>query len=255
MSWGLFENPYVSETEAKKAVEDKSHKDLAKKVALASFVLLKNDHSVLPLKSVKHIFVVGEDATEARLGGYSGSGNGKISILDGLKNRAGSAVAIDYAAGCNRKILEYDIVNQNYLSNDGKPGLKGEYFDNLSFSGSPKVVRQDEKIDFSWTLYAPDKSIPLDNYAVRWSGDIKVPVGGSYQIGLEGNDGYRLYIDNELLVDKWAKQSFHQETAAFKFEQHKAYKIRVEFKEPQGNAKIKLIWNYGLADTQAKGVR
>ncbi|MGY0035383.1 glycoside hydrolase family 3 protein [Pedobacter sp. NJ-S-72] len=84
---GLFEKPYVSEEDAQVALNDKSNKGIAKQAALESFVLLKNETSVLPLKNVKNILVVGEDAIESRLGGYSGTGNGKVNIVEGLKKK------------------------------------------------------------------------------------------------------------------------------------------------------------------------
>jgi beta-glucosidase len=63
-----------------------NHKPLAEK-AVESFVLLQNNNSRLPIsEKYKKILVVGTDAADARLGGYSGPGNKKVSILDGIKN-------------------------------------------------------------------------------------------------------------------------------------------------------------------------
>jgi beta-glucosidase len=88
---GLFENPYISED----INEEKAHsegKTLARKVAQESFVLLKNENAVLPLLGeAQTIAVIGIDATEARLGGYSGPGFQKVNILDGIKEQAGDA--------------------------------------------------------------------------------------------------------------------------------------------------------------------
>lgn len=63
---------------------------------------------------------------------------------------------------------------------------------------------------------------------------------------MEGNDGYRLYLDNQLIIDNWDKKSFSTKTVPFHFEKNKEYAIKVEFFEPKGNGKIKLIWDYDI---------
>jgi beta-glucosidase len=74
---------------AAKWVNTHLHKSLAKSAAVKGTVLLKNSNNVLPLKSsFKKIGVFGKDAVDARLGGYSGPGNGIVNILDGIKKRA-----------------------------------------------------------------------------------------------------------------------------------------------------------------------
>ncbi|WP_316808299.1 glycoside hydrolase family 3 N-terminal domain-containing protein [Pedobacter agri] len=245
---GLFENPYVSEKDAQKAVTDKSHKIIAKQTAQKSFVLLKNNSSVLPLKNVKNILVLGEDAIDARLGGYSGSGNGKVNILDGIKKLVGASAKVDYAKGSSRDPQWYKPIPKDYLRTDTSSGLKGEYFNNLNLSGVPAVTRIDAQINFMWTLYAPDRKLTKDNYAVRWTGKLVAPKAGEFKVGLEGNDGFRLFINDQLLIDQWEKTSYHTRLIPFKFEKGIEYNIRVEFQETKGNAYIKLISNFDVED-------
>src|SRR5690606_27526111 len=66
---------------------------------------------------------------------------------------------------------------------------------------------------------------------------------GTFKIGLEGNDGFRLYVDNKLLIDNWTKRSYSSELRDFYFEKEKSYDIREEFFEPVGNARIRLVWD------------
>ncbi len=101
---GLFENPYVDPNYAQKITNSSEHQQLALKVAQKSIVLLKNDNKLLPLdlKKLKTIAVIGPNAADVHLGGYSrdpGPGN-QISILDGIRKRAGSGVKVLYAEGC-----------------------------------------------------------------------------------------------------------------------------------------------------------
>jgi len=246
---GLFEHPYVDESVIRRIVAtDKSHKAIARRAALESIVLLKNSGGTLPLRrDLRALAVIGTDAVEARLGGYSGPGNGKVSILDGIKARAGST-AVGYAPGCGRKSTPWQVVPAQFLTHDGELGLRAEYFNNVTLEGKPDVQRTDPAIDFHWTLSPPDPKIGDGFYSVRWSGTLRSPQDAQASIGLEGNDGFRLSIDGQRVIDNWSKQSYHTAAVPFHFEKGRDYAVQVEFFEPVGNAHLKLIWNVGVQD-------
>ena len=248
---GLFENPFTNVGEANKWNGNPAHRLLAKQAALESMVLLKNDKHMLPLKkSIKSIAVIGIDATEARLGGYSGPGNDKVNILDGIKNKLGRSVDVMYAPGCGRSSPEWvTIPSVNLITNvDGKTqnGLQGEYFNNIQLTGEPVITRIDQEINFGWTLYSPDPKINYDFYSVKWTGKLKSPATGNFKIGITGNDGYRLYLNGKLIIDNWKSQTFTTELAQYHFEKNKEYDIRIEFFESQGYARFNLVWNVGV---------
>jgi beta-glucosidase len=256
----LFEKPYVPETNLENAHQQAAYKSLARKAAVESIVLLKNEKGVLPLKgNVKSIAVIGPDAVEGRLGGYSGPGNGKINILDGIKKRAGANIQVMYAAGCGRSTEEWVPVPGQYLSNNDnevyKNGLKAEYFNNIDLNGKPVLTRIDDSIDFSWTLYSPGRPVNHDFYSAKWTGFLKAPESGTFKIGLDGDDGYRLYLNDQLIIDNWQKQTYSTKLADFYFQKDKVYKIRVEFFEPAGNGHIKLIWNIGVPNDWKKEIK
>lgn len=101
---GLFENPYVDPDYTQKITNSPEHQQLALKVAQKAIVLLKNDNNLLPLdlKKLKTIAVIGPNAADVHLGGYSrdpGPGN-QISILDGIRKRVGDSAKVLYAEGC-----------------------------------------------------------------------------------------------------------------------------------------------------------
>lgn len=247
---GLFDNPYMAETEVENWAKDTTHKALARQAALESIVLLKNENQVLPLnRSVRSLAVIGTDAVEARLGGYSGPGNGKICILDGIRKRAGSAVKIAYSPGCGRLSEEWTVIPRTYLSHMEagvkKEGLKAEYFNNLTCSDQPALTRTDPAINFQWTLFSPDPVISNDFYSARWTGTLRAPATGHIKIGLDGNDGYRMYLNGRLVIDNWKKQTYTTSLADAYCRKDSLYAIRVEFFEPVGNAHIRMIWSYG----------
>lgn len=244
---GLFEHPYINEEEAEKWNACAAHRELAREAARKSIVLLKNEQQLLPLsKEIKKIALIGEDAAEARLGGYSGPGVDNVSILEGLKNKLGKQTAIRYEEGCKRINPSYLTVPTDYLStHQGEAGLEGCYYNNIKWEGTPDFKRIDKQIQFSWTLFAPDSSLAVDWFSVEWKGKLKSPVSGTYQLGLEGNDGYQLTVDGKTIIDKPYKTSCGHELVPFTFEKGKEYDIRVRFYENTRNAKIRLVWNVG----------
>lgn len=256
---GLFDNPFVDPAEAQYLNGHPDHRQLAKKAALESVVLLQNNNSLLPITAnAKSIAVIGADAAEVRLGGYSGPGNALISLLDGIKKRAGDSIQIGYERGCERQYHEYTIVPKSSLrgsfNNEWQQGLKGEYFNNIDFSGHPALVRVDQEIDFQWTLFSPDPHLlSYDFWSVRWSGKIIAPETGNFKLGIDGNDGYRLFLDGKLLLDNWIKRGRQLTAADYYFEQGREYELFIEFYEPIGNAWFKLIWNVGtqMEDNEA----
>lgn len=254
---GLFENPYVDPKEARVWNGHPSHRQLAREAAQKSVVLLKNDHNILPLSNkIKSVAVIGPDASEARLGGYSGPGIDKVSILDGIKSRLGASAAVRYAKGCSRENIMLKTIPSDVLScslnGRAEKGLKGEYFNNVTLSGKPVITRIDPQLQFQWTLFSPDPNVlSYDFYSVRWSGKLKAPSSGKYKIGVDGNDGYRLFIDNKLIIDNWKKLTKQTITREFAFEKGREYDIRVEYFEPTGNAFFSLVWNAGVENNES----
>jgi beta-glucosidase-like glycosyl hydrolase len=99
---GLFDHPFVDPQKAVQSAGTKADADLALQAAHETIALLKNENSLLPLdlSKLKSIAVIGPNAAEAHLGGYSGTPKHAISILEGIKNKVGNKVEVLYAEGC-----------------------------------------------------------------------------------------------------------------------------------------------------------
>ncbi|MFZ0962093.1 MAG: glycoside hydrolase family 3 N-terminal domain-containing protein [Terriglobia bacterium] len=103
---GLFDNPYVDPDYAERITNSPEHRKLAVKAAEETIVLLKNDGNLLPLnlQKLKTIAVIGPNAADVHLGGYSREPAHSVSILEGIRDRVGSAATVVYSEGC--KITE-----------------------------------------------------------------------------------------------------------------------------------------------------
>ena len=99
---GLFENPYVDPEYAARVTNSREHQALALEVAQKAVVLLKNDGDLLPLdaKKLKTLAVIGPDAKDVHVGGYSRDAGRGVSLLDGIRARVGPDVRVLYAEGC-----------------------------------------------------------------------------------------------------------------------------------------------------------
>ena len=99
---GLFEDPYVDPDYTAKITSGPEHRKLAVEAAREAVVLLKNDKNLLPLDlaKLKTIAVIGPNAADVHVGGYSREPAHGVSILDGIRERVGSAAKVEYAEGC-----------------------------------------------------------------------------------------------------------------------------------------------------------
>ncbi len=99
---GLFDDPYVDPEEAERVVSCAEHRELALTAAQEAITLLKNENGLAPLdlSKIKSIAVIGPNANRSLLGGYSGVPRHNVTVLDGIKEKAGSKIKILYSEGC-----------------------------------------------------------------------------------------------------------------------------------------------------------
>lgn len=253
---GLFDQPYVDPMLATQQNENAMHRELARKAALESMVLLKNEDDVLPIgKDVKRIAILGPEISAARLGGYSGPGNNPVSMLKGFEAFIGQKVEWRHAPGCLRYETTFVPVPATQLfhseSDSLKSGLLATYFNNINLQGEPALKRVDQLIDFRWTLFGPDtEKLGYGFYSVEWEGFVRSDVSGIFRIGIDGNDGYQLWLDGKLLIDNSIPRGRSLLTVPFAFEAGQLVPLRIVFSESVGNAWFRLIWDQGAVVTR-----
>ena len=233
---GLFENPYAQYQE----LPIEKFQTLALKAAEASMVLLKNDGQTLPLEiKGKKLLIVGSDAEECRLGGYSGSGFQKISILEAIQSQWGKELAVlEYIPGPGRsEVNPFEVVSASNLH-----ALQVELYNGTNLKGEKVKDLKWENIDFHYTFYSPDENVQKDNFSLMIKGEWEAPMEGEVEWGLEGNDGFKLFFDGAEVMSRWGKIGYHRDVVTIRIKKGERIPFRIEFFESLGNAELKMIW-------------
>ncbi len=240
---GLFDHTRSADSAL---VNTPEHQAIAYRAAVEGIVLLKNDRHVLPLNSsvLKSIAVIGPNAAVART---TGGGSAmvdpiySVSPLEALKARLGGKVTINFAEGVRLAGQVSPIPAGNfYQPNSSAHGLAAEYFDNMDLKGNPAVRRVDKKIDFAWNGKSPAPGLPADSFSARWTGRFKSSVTGRYIFDLSSDDGSRLYIDNQLVIDNWGQHAPEVRSFETRLEKGKSYGIRVDYFQAGGGSGLAL---------------
>lgn len=125
-------------------------------------------------------------------------------------------------------------------------GLTGFYHNSSSqtFDDTPDLVRIDPTIDFNWMGGRPAPEINPDNFVVRWMGEIVPPITANYLFTTRTDDGVRLWVNNQLLIDKWIPQAATDWSATINLMAGTRYPIEMEYYEMAGQAEARLFWSY-----------
>jgi beta-glucosidase len=208
-------------------------------------VLLRNERGALPLEIDQVVAIIGADAS--RRGWADQRSEFQVSIVDGIREKAANGRdSIRRRPGPRfRDVAVVPSENLHTRRRQSVRGLRGEYFDNNRLGGQPRRSRR-RAGRLRWTLNSPARGIPFDWYSARWAGTITIPRSGVRRLGVEGNDGYRLWIDDKLVIDNWRKVSVGRRMSAVNLARGTEHAIRLEYFESTGNARLKLVWDAGV---------
>jgi len=230
------------------AVNSPEHRALARDVEAEGIVLLQNRNDVLPIdfRGVKTVAVIGPGAAVARTGGggsaYVSPYYG-VSPLEGIRAKAGGSVTVVTAPGC---VMDQDITPApaSWLRppapDEGKEGLRGEYFANQEWKGAPALTKIDAQVDFDWGSGSPDPSIPVDHFSARWTGQLVPRESGDFQLSIRSDDGSRLYVGGELFIDNWGEHAGVTRSRMITLTKGKPLDLRLEYYENEGGALVQL---------------
>ena len=246
---GMFDPPSrVPYTQIAPAENDtEAHRQLALRAARESVVLLKNKDSFLPLKKAySTIAVIGPNAEslDALEGNYNGTPSKPVTILDGIRKRF-SQSKVSYVQGSGLIGPVTKAVPADVLYTDAsrkQHGFKAQYFSNIKLEGTPVLTRIDKTVDFFWGFAGVSAKLS-NNYSVRWTGTIVPSESGDYIVGFIGQDGYRVWLNGNLIVEDWTThRPSTTETKAVHLEKGHAYPIKIEYFQTIRGAEARLVW-------------
>lgn len=175
-------------------------------------------------------------------------------------------------AGLDKYINRYAI-NQfgNTCQSDPIPtdagsglGIPGDYFKNNTLSGAPDTNRLDPKIFFTYFkdgmhtnedaqgspfdynhmgyIDNSDPGFPREHFSIRWLGRVKAPVTGKYTLGFYMDDGFRIWMNDTLLINDWHIHAATFDSVHVELVAGRLYNIRVEYFQETKRAYMQWFW-------------
>jgi beta-glucosidase len=251
---GMFDPPErVPFSKIPYSVNDSAeHRQVALEAARKSIVLLKNDNQTLPLKpAIRKIAVIGPaaDDPEALLGNYNGFSSKIVTPLEGMQRQFGGT-QVRYSLGSAYIDGFPSLIPASLLS-----PLLAEYFDNADLRGQPKLQRTEPRPYLLAGMADPAivaAGVPQRAFSVRWTGTLRPALSGDYLLGVRGIAAapggpgplpMHVFLDDREVVGDAAQPGLGRVREAHaQLEAGRAYRIRVEYKQPNAGGNAQLVW-------------
>lgn len=157
--------------------------------------------------------------------------------------------------GSNYKVVRPDHIFQlmreanNLTTNPGGiegtgTGLTGIYYNGSNFENEV-TTRVDETVNFDWGAGSPNDSIGINDFSVKWTGQIQPRYSDTYTFYLTSNNGSRLWIDNQLVIDNW-NFLVTELSGTISLSAGQKYNLKLEYFEGTGAANCKMEWASSL---------
>ncbi len=127
-------------------------------------------------------------------------------------------------------------------------GLSGEYYASHSsadaFAGNPTLTRTDATVDFNWGGTGPDPLVGATNFTVKWTGTVQAQFDEPYTFFTTSDDGARLYINGQLLIDDWRNQAPTTTSNTIQLAAQQLYNVELDYYYSNDyGAQIALGWS------------
>jgi hypothetical protein len=164
-------------------------------------------------------------------------------IIGQWNNNVNGTFTADYTLSSGQHTFEinyYNVSGNAYIWFTYQPltgssiDWSGNYFANDRWSGIPTLVRFDPNINFDWGSGSPAPLLPADRFSVRWTRVLNL-AAGLYQINVTVDDGVRVFIDNNVVLDQVRESSQVDLTTQVQLTQGN-HEFRVEYVEYTGLA-------------------
>ncbi|MDB6109272.1 MAG: hypothetical protein JWR69_1022, partial [Pedosphaera sp.] len=166
-----------------------------------------------------------------------------------VTSAAVNAIAVK-AGAFNSPIASASFINSSAIGTG--TGLLGQYwtntssvaFTNVTFTGLPTLVRTDAVVNFNWGAKGPDPAIGGTNYVVRWTGTVQPQFNEPYTFHTTADDGVRLFINGQLLIDNWVDQTATTKSNTITLAAQQLYNIELDYYyKNDAGAQVLLGWS------------
>jgi len=176
-------------------------------------------------------------------------------VLDEWEEGGARTYSVDVPLNTGLHTIRVDYFEREGLAlmrfwwerNETFSGWKGEYFGNRDLQGNPVLVRDEPQIDFNWGEGRPADSLPADHFSARWQRRVSFEPG-TYRFFLRIDDGARVYMDNQLILDAWEDGADRTVTVEVILPAGERA-LQVEFFESAGEARVGFWWQLAPTPT------
>jgi len=172
------------------------------------------------------------------------------------------------AIGCDRNI-RLDKISIQAQTSQGPPptpitqtsgdGLLATYFNENNLTKTA-ITKIDSTLNFDWGAGSPTPRSPIptndptyvdkDTFSIVWTGFVVPQYTQEYTFYARSDDGVRLWVNNQQLVNQWKNQSAREYAGRIRLTAGQRYPIKVEYYENYGDATIKLSWSSSFQSKQ-----
>lgn len=165
-----------------------------------------------------------------------------ISQWDATSQLATQGYVTDIAVDAQNLAYIPNPQNRNIsvFVNDPPTSWHGQYYNNRWLVGEPVLIRDDPALDFVWGASSPGAGVNSDEFSARWVRTAFF-ASGSYRFAVTANDGIRLWVGDQLVVDRWQNPQNATYTAELTLPEG-YQRLQVEYYEANGEAAIHLSW-------------
>ena len=166
-------------------------------------------------------------------------------LMEYYENGGGATAEISWSGpGISQEVIPSQYL---YTPDSTQPpteeyGLQATIFDNANFTGA-EVQRVDQSIAFDWDNGSPEAIIGPDQFSIRWEGRVEAPTTGTYTFYTYTDDGVRLWINGQLLVDQWVDQGPTLWSGSIALTAGEKVPLVMEYYENGGGAVAELTWS------------
>jgi YD repeat-containing protein len=214
------------------------------------------DYAIYPYSDgTLHVYEAGE--YKAYLGGYAAGDRLRVSVEGGqVRYRRNGALLYtsgtppqypllvdtslhDPGATIHNAVISAPLPSQ---TDPGGTGLTGRYYDNIDFTNYV-TTRLDYTVNYWWDLAAPAPGVGSEEFSVRWTGMVVPRYSEEYTFYTTSDDGVRLWVDGQLIIDKWFDQGATEWSGKITLEAGRQYSIKMEFYDRFWGAVAQLRWS------------